>query len=142
MLFRSSWSVVTSVASHGNNFSYSVTDNSPAAGVNYYRLAITDFAGNVTYSSIVSVDFSTGASISFFPNPVKQRMIVTLPQIHNASANLSQVSLVGKVSRNIQLSNTNSSNNVNIDVAGLAKGIYILVFKDGTNTQTTNVVIQ
>ncbi len=137
-----SWTVVTSVASHGNNFNYSVTDNNPLAGLNYYRLAITDFTGNVTYSSIVTVDFSAIAGISFFPNPVRERMIVTLPQIHHASASLTLVNLVGKVSRNIQFSNNNSSSKVNIDVAGLAKGVYMLVLTDGNQTQTTKVVIQ
>ncbi len=137
-----SWSVVTAVSSRGNNTSYSVTDNNPIAGLNYYRLAITDVTGNVTYSSIVTVDFSAICSISFFPNPVKERMMVTLPQIHNASASLSLINLVGKVSRTIQLSNSNSGSKVTVDVAGLAKGIYIMALKDGNHTQTTKVVIQ
>ena len=103
---------------------------------------MTDVLGNVTYSSIVSVDFAELGKISFFPNPVRERMVVSIPTIQNATASLSLVNLVGKVTRNIQLSNNNSESKLTVDVAGLAKGVYILVLKDGLNTQSTKVVIQ
>ena len=136
------WANLKFVAGLGNNSSYSVVDTKPVAGMNYYRLAMTDAIGKVTYSTIVTVDFTEMGKISFFPNPVRERMIVTVPTIQNASASLSLVNLVGKVSRNVQLSNTFSDSKVTLDVAGLAKGVYILVLKDGMNTQTTKVVIQ
>ena len=136
------WANITYVAGQGNNSSYSVVDKKPVEGVNYYRLAMTDVLGNVSYSSIISVDFTELGKISFFPNPVRERMVVSIPSIQNATASLSLVNLVGKVTRIVQLTNNNSGGKVTVDVAGLAKGVYILVLKDGMNAQTTKVVIQ
>jgi hypothetical protein len=52
---------------------YSVTDDSPQVGVNYYRLNQTDFDGKTTNSEIVAVRFAGGKdSLKVYPNPVKR----------------------------------------------------------------------
>lgn len=50
---------------------YSVYDNSPLNGINYYRLEIVDNTGKITYSEIRALNFSTQNSIVIYPNPAK-----------------------------------------------------------------------
>ena len=137
-----SWASLKFVAGKGSNSTYSVVDNYTPTGVTYYRLGITDASGKVTYSSTVSVDFTkVNVKISFYPNPVKDRMTVTIPTIQSSSASLSLVNLSGKTVKTVQL--TQGSNSIiSFDILGLSKGIYILSLKDGGNTQTTKVVVQ
>jgi hypothetical protein len=50
---------------------YSLTDRSPFAGINYYRLKSVDGDGLYAYSNVISVDFSfdSRTEISIYPNP-------------------------------------------------------------------------
>lgn len=137
-----SWASVKFVAGKGSNSTYIFVDNNTTSGVTYYRLGIMDANGKVSYSSTVSVDFAkTNVKISFYPNPVKDRIIVTIPTIQSSSASLSLVNLSGKTVKTVQLTQGFNSN-VSFDMLGLSKGIYILALKDSGSTQTTKVVVQ
>jgi hypothetical protein len=55
----------------GNNRQYSLMDNYPTEGVQYYRLKQFDYDGSNNTLSVVDVDFSnsTTESIKLYPNP-------------------------------------------------------------------------
>jgi hypothetical protein len=61
------------VKGHGNSSSpvaYSIYDNSPISGYNYYRLAQFDMDGGVDYYETNAVKISlTYVKISVYPNP-------------------------------------------------------------------------
>lgn len=63
---------------------YSLIDNTPFEGINYYRLEDTDLAGNSKYSGIVSVQYTprTPNSLAIYPNPVErgQDLSITFPE--------------------------------------------------------------
>ncbi len=66
--------VVETIDGAGNSTSvlnYSTKDNSPYAGVSYYRLKQTDFNGAFTYSDLKMVDFQSSTDFTFdvYPNP-------------------------------------------------------------------------
>jgi len=53
-------------------FRYSFTDNTPSAGLNYYRLRQEDLDGKTTYSKVVSISFDQVTDFhlySNYPNP-------------------------------------------------------------------------
>lgn len=68
MVFES----ITRVNGAGYNTSdehnYSLTDNNPILGANYYRLKSVDLDGSFEYSRIVSVTVEAPKSISVYPN--------------------------------------------------------------------------
>lgn len=136
------WSNVTYVAGQGSNTNYSAVDNATSTGLNYYRLAETDLTGRITYSNVVTVNFSkVGVGFSFYPNPVKDRLTVSLQTIQSQSATLRLVSLEGKIIKTVQLGSGNSNSSVSVDAAGLAKGIYLLTLKDGDIVKTSKVLV-
>ena len=137
------WATLKYVAGAGTGSSYSFVDNSPASGVSYYRLGLVDASGKVTYSSTLSVDFSKATvGISFYPNPVKSVMNVSIPAIQSNTASLSLVGLNGRTIKTVQLGTQSSNSNVAVNVAGLAKGIYVLTLKDGATVKTAKVVVE
>ena len=52
-----------------NQNNYSFEDNNPLKGISYYRLKMVGNTGDVKYSKIISVQFSTGNLISLYPIP-------------------------------------------------------------------------
>ncbi len=54
---------------------YNWLDNTPLAGVNFYRLKMIDYNGAFKYSIIVKIDRNAGKSISVYPNPVTGQKI-------------------------------------------------------------------
>jgi hypothetical protein len=122
---------------------YSTTDNSPLSGANYYRLKQVDNDGKQTYSSTVSVNFSSinAVGFSFYPNPVKAKIVVGIQSITSNKASISLINADGKTVRSMVLTNQNANTNVQFDVANIARGNYFLVLKDGASIKTNKVVV-
>ncbi|MBC7862082.1 MAG: T9SS type A sorting domain-containing protein, partial [Bacteroidia bacterium] len=79
---------VDSKAPNGNstgNLSYTDYDNSPAIGINYYRLKQTDLNGTSEYSEIIAVEFDRSKDITFtvFPNPNEGEFTVDFSELEN-----------------------------------------------------------
>ena len=140
------WVTFKTIAGKGNSSianDYSITDNSPFNGTTYYRLVQIDNSGSETLSNTVSLDFlSKYMNLSFYPNPVKNTMVINLPVIENNSANLNLISINGKVIKSIQLKSQNTSSNMVLDVSDLTKGIYILMLNDGVNMTSSKFVVE
>ena len=56
--------------------SYSFFDVKPLNNTNMYRLKMIDKDGSFAYSRIVNIDFKLPAVVSFYPNPVSERLII------------------------------------------------------------------
>lgn len=55
---------------------WSFYDNSPLAGIGYYRLAQYDFDGQLTYSNIISIEFNSDLNVLVYPNPFNNEINV------------------------------------------------------------------
>ena len=135
------------VNANGNstvNKNYTVIDNSPIKGMNYYRLVQVDNDGKQTYSSVVSVKFAgnDGLGITFYPNPVKSKLTVQLDNISNNATSLTLVNVEGKVVRSKMLNQQNSNTTISFDVANIIRGVYYLVIKDGQISKASKVIIE
>ncbi len=105
-----------------NSYSFidgSITDKS------YYRLKMVDKDGKYTYSGIVMVNKKTLQSISIYPNPVKDKLVLN-HAVADANTTVTITSLDGRniAAGKLQAGATSTSMNVNNIVA---KGVYLLV---------------
>lgn len=125
-------------AKNAASASYSFNDVL-AAGVNYYRLKITDKDGSFKYSSVVAVNAKQSTKLDIFPNPV----VNTATLSHTKAGDNATVKLItidGKtvLTQNIQVGATQSS----IDVSKLIKGNYLVVFENEGNRTSLQFVKQ
>ncbi len=73
------WSSIGTLAAAGNSSiekSYGFTHNTPAVGVNYYRLKQIDIGNAFVNSDIRTVTFASNTGIKVMPNPVVGKLYV------------------------------------------------------------------
>ncbi|WP_426294299.1 S8 family serine peptidase [Dyadobacter endophyticus] len=121
---------------------YKVTDASPLAGVNYYRLKMVDYAAGTpdrtfAYSHIVSVDFAaTGNSpVVLFPNPATDKLY-----IRSGNRRFSKVELHAASGTQVY---TSAENQSVVDVAKLVSGMHWVTidYADGSRSSHKIVIV-
>ncbi|RFP65952.1 T9SS C-terminal target domain-containing protein [Hymenobacter lapidiphilus] len=133
------WNTVARVAA-GNQATgqkYAATDAGPLPGVAYYRLAMHDRDGTVSYSGIRMV--RSAAATAVYPNPLRNTAQVLLP-LPGQSATLELVSARGAVVRRLTAPAGLAS--VEVPMADLPAGIYLLRVQQAGATSTTRVVLE
>lgn len=116
--------LIGTVASAGNTTTtknYSLTDNVPLTGVNYYRLKQIDIDGSFKYSKVASVNFERPKQVIVFPNPVSDRLFISLPE----RSNFSSVRIMDATGK-LVLQKDISSSAIELDVRSLPKGWYVI----------------
>ena len=127
---------VASVRSNGADHNYSLIDQNPAKGVNYYRLRMQDTTASYTYSYIIALQL---ASLPVHPNPVKYGFFyVDLPTTDSPSQfELSDLS--GKVLQSIN--EPPGISRVQINVPGLPNGTYLLNWTNGKRSGRQLIIV-
>jgi hypothetical protein len=121
-----------SKASQGNSsqkLDYQFIDEHPFAKTNFYRLKQVDHNGKVAYSSVVMVNGAgrvASGIISIYPNPVKNRLNLTLASSSAGTANIIVSDISGKVMLQKVVQATEGNQNFSLNVAGYASGIYLV----------------
>jgi hypothetical protein len=143
----SMWKFLESVPAAGNSttsLNYSIIDNQPVVGNNYYRLKIIDIDGTVSYSKIINISFGETASNNFarvYPNPTSGNLNVEIQSTANFETNVIAYDLVGKKIYDQTTSIAKGLNTLQIDFSNFASGVYVLQFSDVTgNIRTTKFV--
>ncbi|WP_107039531.1 T9SS type A sorting domain-containing protein [Brumimicrobium mesophilum] len=125
-----SWEFLKTVKGAGNSSEiseYTVIDDSPYAGVSYYRLKQTDYDGTTETFNIVSVEQNDVKELQAYPNPVLNR--VTILGV-NSDKELRVFNTVGvEITGNIVITNSPSKKTF-IDMSQLPKGMYFIVNGD------------
>jgi hypothetical protein len=131
---------IGNVAATGQPSSYTLWDETPVNGVNYYRVKMTDASGNSSYSQTVTATVKANGSfrIQAYPNPVKDMLTVTAQGTDAKTATVHITDISGKVIRTI----TMTDGLAEIDMKGLAQGFYLVKYTDGSNSQTLKVTKQ
>lgn len=103
---------------------YSFIDQQPVAGVDYYRLKMTDIDGNVLYSRICSLDFNGGTAtgLLLYPNPARDQLTISMPGITGV-VEMRIINAAGSVLYIRQLSSTGL---LQIPIGSLASGVYFI----------------
>ena len=132
---KDNWIAIGSLSPSSVSDLYELTDNNPAAGINFYRLKVTGPGNAVSYSALQRI-YITGSQdrIIVYPNPAKDNIIIQgdLP----ATAAIKILSAEGKIilHKNI-ITNLHA---VRLELPSLKPGIYFLQI----NTQVKKVIIR
>lgn len=120
--------VIDGAGNSTSTLNYSIIDNEPLTGVSYYRLKQTDFDGNYTYSSIVSVEKNqTNFEIINVQHPTSQNQLAVYFNC-NDNCNIS-IELYDLTGKKIYASLNNAlgrNSEIIIPISNLAESIYLL----------------
>ncbi|TYZ14209.1 T9SS type A sorting domain-containing protein [Hymenobacter lutimineralis] len=115
---------------------YTFTDGTPAPGQTYYRLAILDADGTLTYSEIRQLNLGGVASMRAYPLPAHHSLTVELGT--QPQSPLELVNQLGQVVRK----QTAAGATVEFSTAGLPAGVYFLRTHTDGQPLTQRVLIQ
>jgi hypothetical protein len=115
---------INSIGNGENNYSF--TEAEALSSIAYYRIKQIDVDGRFTYSTILKLTTNIAATISIYPNPVKN--IFTL-SINKTLLNTNAVitTATGKTVKQLIITQLQSQ----IDISNLSSGIYLLKLTNG-----------
>jgi len=135
-----SFTPLTNVAATGNpQNNYQYTDRSSLNGITYYRLKMVDADGGFSYSKIIAIDAPVTIAIMVFPNPVKNKLFITLVGIAGP-AEISISDAKGTVIKKLQLQA--GAAEASVSTAGLSAGVYSISFRSGRLKSTRQFIKQ
>ena len=133
-IFSSIGSILPKAKNENDKVTYDFSDDTPDAGVNYYRIQSRDINGAFKYSQIVSATFGTANAVfKVFPNPATTRSSINILTSWNKEYDFKIIDFTGRlIFQQLKL----HSNNVEINGLNLAAGAYSYEI----TTANTNVV--
>jgi hypothetical protein len=128
---------VRAIGNQHSNPNYRFTDvdiESNFSGHLYYRLQVVDLNGAMTYSAIEKVKLSNSSSISVYPNPAYEVVLVEGNDIRS-------VQLADNAGRSIITKEANGASQIKLPVRGLQKGMYMVRITKGSGEVTTEKLV-
>lgn len=131
------FNAVGSVAALNNNQknNYSLLDQQPLRGINLYRLKMLDQDGAFRYSPVRKVTYGSD-DITIYPNPVENGRLNILSSAYVNRAVLFDAT--GKMIRSFML----QGNSNDLDLSGIARGIYQLRIFSVNSIHTEKILIR
>ncbi len=120
-------------------------DNNPAAGMNYYRIKMTDVDGKISYSSIIALlNKKTGFEIvNLLPNPVTDgTALLNITSAENQSATIVVTDAMGKKVQSMDKSVISGFTQIKMNFADLASGVYTISVYTGNGERKTKQFIK
>lgn len=114
-------------------------------GIVYYRLEQNDFDGHTDYSDVVSVrdcDSGNWYEVSISPNPVTDRVTVSINQNEEDSERAQTIYIMNSLWQVIGKVSAGDANKVEIDMSTMPQGTYFIKTIDwnGSNVVTKSIV--
>jgi hypothetical protein len=122
------WTAIGSVAAKGNSSvvsTYSFTDERPLAGVNSYRLRMIDLDNRYGYTEVKVIRTTVVNNISFFPNPAREYVNVSLGSASGTSITVRLINAAGQVLQE-KRAESGAGVIVSFPIGNYAPGLYIL----------------
>jgi hypothetical protein len=118
---------------------YEDYDLHPLSGISYYRLKQTDFDGKFAYSDIISVRFNvTGNNIYGYYDPKHQSMHILSSHGELDILSIEVLDMSGKV---IAQREKLKGKDIELDVPGIAGGMYALKIEDPSGPSLLKIVV-
>ena len=115
---------------------YTLIDQKPAQGINYYRLSMVESNGLTNYSHIVAININDGKALHASPNPVTGDLTVEVKGEVGKQAVIDIIDYTGNKVRTVAI----PAGKVTVDMTSLPTGVYVVQYIDGTTVYTTRVV--
>ena len=124
------WDDLATIQAKGNSAittAYSFIDGHPLSGNNFYRLQLVDIDNSFTYSVVTVIRTATIGAITFFPNPARDYVNVSLGSAlqNGETVSVRLISLGGQVMQ-MQNVTAGAGTTVSFRVSTYAAGVYIL----------------
>ncbi|MFN4123740.1 MAG: T9SS type A sorting domain-containing protein [Flavobacteriales bacterium] len=118
---------------------YEVIDREPLAGVSYYRIVQVDMDGKTAIFGPMMVNLpSQAADWIIYPNPCQSLLTISFQNMDSLQA-VQLTDLQGNLIRNFtQIDSTRSS--LELDLQGVAKGIYFISIRSNKGIQYKRIV--
>ncbi|KAA5534508.1 T9SS type A sorting domain-containing protein [Taibaiella lutea] len=131
---------IGTVSAKGTASEYTYWDALPANGVNYYRLKLTDIAGNNGYTKVVTAEVkgSRNFNVEAYPNPASNQVSLKVFGVQGENPGIIVSDLTGKVISNAHFNGDATT----INMSGLAQGVYLIKYVDSNNSQTIKITKQ
>lgn len=125
------WLAIGTVRAIGASV-YDYTDNLPAKGLNYYRLAIRDLNGSIDYSMVRAVSFTSDGLMVVYPNPANDKVYIS------GCAEAVDVHLFNEIGQLMLSFKTNGRDlgTNGLDISRLKQGAYTVRIQ-GASTQSS-----
>ncbi|MBS1509591.1 MAG: T9SS type A sorting domain-containing protein [Bacteroidetes bacterium] len=109
------------------NKTYSFVHKTPAEGINYYRLKMTDLDGHYTYSATIKMIIQfTSTTVTVFPNPVSDVAVLHIQSAQNGVLQLQMHGADGKLVQTKSVPLSKGNNRVEWNLIQLPSGIYLV----------------
>lgn len=135
------WNTIATVNAANNSsqrIDYSIADNAPVKGINYYRLKSVDRDTKYTYSPVKTALFKSAYTIEVAPNPAKNIVHVYIAKTGTQAAKVQLLNVNGTVIYNT----TSSQSHIQIDVSGISKGLYFVKVMEADTVTVLRVVVE
>ena len=136
-LFANSYNDIGNIQALNNGAatsSYNFKHVSVPAGKNFYRLKIIDADGAVKYSAVRLVTIDKNVDVSFYPNPLKDKLHIIVNNQGGEGVDLKIINAVGQ-----QMWSRKTIGKVEVDVSHWLPGIYLLIADDGKTINTHKI---
>lgn len=121
---------------------YSLMDNAPLAGTNFYRIKQVDFDGSFSYSNIVPVEMGKPAAgkVSVYPNPANGFFEIAIS--NGWATDQVTVSIFDVQGKQVRSWDQTTDANKRILTNDLTAGVYTLQVKAGQAISTQRLIIE
>lgn len=136
------WQAIAVVAAANNSNAernYTFTDYK-ALNNSFYRITENDLDGSQTLSSTIKSSCSGTETFAIHPNPVKQILFVGINVPELMPVQLQLYDVKGTLVKQLQTNLLKGNNDLQLNMSGLTKGIYILNATWGNNSKTSKVL--
>ncbi|MEM9917685.1 MAG: T9SS type A sorting domain-containing protein [Bacteroidota bacterium] len=142
------WKVLDFVPGAGNGQAirtYDYIDVAPGAGITYYRLRQVDLDGKYVFSNVVSVENKEERAKfgELFPNPSKTGIVyLDYTSKVRETINISVYDLMGRMVMQERRQMDRGQSVVELLLSDAGKGLYTVVFDDGTTQASRRIVLK
>lgn len=118
----------TPLVTISNEYSQQYLHESPRDGVNYYRLAVSDRNGGITYSHTLAFTIQTPvfSHILLSPNPAQDKIALTVDSRENKNLQIRIYDNDGRLLRLTQMALQTGRNRSEWDISNLPAGLYYM----------------
>lgn len=137
----SNWNTLATVNAAGNSnrrIDYSIFDNAPLKGINYYRLKSVDIDFKYEFSAVKTALFKAAYTAEVAPNPAKNYIHVYMEKTNAPAVTIQLLNTTG----NIVYQTTSSQSHLPIDVSGKSKGLYFVKVIDADSITVIKVILE